>query len=138
VFGVNIFELTQMKLLLSILLTVIALTSYGQLTRKEKKAARRGTAVDQPTTLNPASGDADFVAPAVKERKEKKKSSGVTYNAQKEYEDRMASRAKTYRYNERMLMKPQYANPAYFGHKHKPKRHAAGKLKYCKECGIRH
>ena len=127
-----------MKLLLSILLTAIALTSYGQLSRKEKKAARKGTAVDQPTTLNPAADDADFEAPAVKMRKEKKKKSGITYNAQKEYDDRMAARAKTYRYNERMLMKPQYANPTYFGHKRKPKRHAAGKLKYCKECGIRH
>jgi hypothetical protein len=127
-----------MKLLLSILFTVIALTSYGQLTRKEKKAARRGTAVDQPTTLSPGSDDVDFGAPKVNEKKHKKKSSGVTYNAQNEYEDRMSARAKTYRYNERMLMKPQYANPAYFGHKHKPKRHAAGKLKYCKECGIRH
>jgi hypothetical protein len=127
-----------MKLLLSILFTIVALTSYGQLTRKEKKAARRGTAVDQPTTLSPGAEDADFVAPKVKEHKQKKKSGGITYNSQKEYEARMADRAKTYRYNERMLMKPQYANPAYFGHKHKPKRHAAGKLKYCKECGIRH
>ncbi|HTF20742.1 MAG TPA: hypothetical protein VK658_21865 [Chryseolinea sp.] len=126
-----------MKLLFSIILTVIALTSYGQLSRKEKKAARKGTAV-QPTTLSPGSEDADFVAPSVKMRKEKKKSRGITYNAQKEYDDRMASRAKTNRYNERMLMKPQYANPAYFGHKRKPKRHAPGKLKYCKECGIRH
>jgi len=127
-----------MKLLLSILLTVIALTSYGQLTRKEKKAARRGTPVDQPTTLSPGSDDVDFSAPKVTEHKHKKKSSGITYNAQNEYEARMSARAKTYRTNERMLMKPQYANPAYFGHKHKPKRHAAGKLKFCKECGIRH
>jgi hypothetical protein len=127
-----------MKLLLAIILTITALTSYGQLTRKEKKAARKGTAVDQPTTLSPGSEDSDFTAPTVKMRKERKKTKGITYNAQKEYDDRMAARAKTYRYNERMLMKPQYANPAYFGHKRKPKRHAAGKLKYCKECGIRH
>lgn len=126
-----------MRILISILLTMIAFTSYGQLTRKEKKAARRGTAVERPTTLNPGSEDADFVAPKVKERKQKKPG-GVTYNAQKEYEERMSARAKTYRYNERMLMKPQYANPAYFGHKRKPKRHAPGKIKYCKECGIRH
>jgi len=127
-----------MKLLLSILLTVIAFTSFGQLTRKEKKAARKGTAVEKPNTLSPGAEDIDLVAPKVKEHKRSKKSSGVTYNAQKEYDDRMAARAKTYRYNERMLMKPQYANPAYFGHKRKPKRHAPGKIKYCKECGIRH
>lgn len=127
-----------MRILISILLTMIAFASYGQLNRKEKKAARRGTAVERPTTLNPGSEDVDFVAPKVSERKQKKKPSGVTYNAQKEYEERMSARAKTYRYNERMLMKPQYANPAYFGHKRKPKRHAPGKIKYCKECGIRH
>lgn len=127
-----------MRLLISILFTLVALSSYGQLTRKEKKAARRGTAVDQPTTLNPGAEGMDFVAPKIKEQKHRKKSSGITYNAQKEYEDRMSARAKTYRYNERMLMKPQYANPAYFGHKRKPKRHAPGKIRYCKECGIRH
>lgn len=127
-----------MRLLLSIFFIAIALTSYGQLTRKEKKAARRGTAVEQPSTLSPGSEDIGFDAPTVKERKQKRKAGGITYNAQKEYEDRMASRAKTYRYNERMLMKPQYANPAYFGHKKKPKRHAPGKIRYCKECGIRH
>lgn len=127
-----------MRLLLSIFFIAIALTSYGQLTRKEKKAARRGTAVEQPSTLSPGAEDIGFDAPSVKERKQKRKASGITYNAQKEYEDRMAARAKTYRYNERMLMKPQYANPAYFGHKKKPKRHAPGKIKYCKECGIRH
>ena len=127
-----------MKLLLSKILVTIALTSYGQeLPRKEKKAARRGTAVE-PTTLSPGSDDFDFNAPAVKERKQRKKSSGITYNAQKEYEDRMSARAKTYRYNERILMKPHDPNPAYFGHKRKPKRHAPGKIKYCKECGIRH
>lgn len=131
-----------MRLLLTFAILTVALTSFGQdLTRKEKKAARRGTAVNQPNSLNPAADDEmELVAPKVKERKSKQrsKSDGITRNAQKEYDDRMAARAKTYRYNERMLMKPQYANPAYFGHKRKPKRHAPGKIRYCKECGIRH
>jgi hypothetical protein len=26
----------------------------------------------------------------------------------------------------------------YFGHKNPPKKHKAGKIRYCKECGIRH
>ncbi len=131
-----------MKLLLTLAIITVAVASFGQeLTRKEKKAARRGTAVNQPTSLNPAADDEmELVAPKVKEKQSKQssKSSGITRNAQKEYDDRMAARAKTYRYNERMLMKPQYANPAYFGHKRKPKRHAPGKIRYCKECGIRH
>lgn len=33
---------------------------------------------------------------------------------------------------------PQYSNPLYFGHKRPPKRHEAHKMRYCKECGIRH
>lgn len=34
--------------------------------------------------------------------------------------------------------KPQYSNPAYFGHKKKPKKRKRGKRKFCKECGIVH
>jgi hypothetical protein len=136
---VNIFELQHMKFLLAILL--IACTSAGyaqQLTRKEKKAARRGTAVDQPTTLNPGSEGGIISAPERSSRHKEKKFKGVTHNAQKQYEDRMNARAKTYRKNEKMLMTPQYSDPAYFGHKHKPKRRSPGKMKFCKECGIRH
>ena len=39
---------------------------------------------------------------------------------------------------EREMAKPQYSNPMYFGHKRPPKKHKPGKMKYCKECGIRH
>ncbi len=124
-----------MKFLLSIVLVVMTLTSYAQLTRKEKKAARKGTPVNQPTTLDP--GSEDFVAPKESHRKVKK-SHGPTYNAQKEFEQRMAARAKTYRKNEKNLMRPQYANPAYFGHKRLPKKRSANKMKFCKQCGIRH
>ncbi|HTE29518.1 MAG TPA: hypothetical protein VK666_04030 [Chryseolinea sp.] len=126
-----------MKLLVTILLTTIALSSYGQLTHKEKKAARKGLPLDEPTTLDPGNSDAPMLAPRTAERKVKK-SRGATHNAEKEFADRMEARAKTYRKNEKNLMKPQYANPAYFGHKHRPKKHSAGKMKYCKECGIRH
>lgn len=36
------------------------------------------------------------------------------------------------------LAKPQYSNPLYYGHKRPPKKHTPDKMKYCKECGIRH
>jgi hypothetical protein len=70
--------------------------------------------------------------------RKKKGETGLTYNSQKEFDARMEARGKTNRKNERMMLKPQYSNPMYFGHKRPPKKHGAGKLKYCKECGIRH
>jgi hypothetical protein len=48
---------------------------------------------------------------------------------------------KVAREKQRMLKKmaaPQYSNPLYFGHKRPPKKHIASRMRYCKECGIRH
>jgi hypothetical protein len=48
---------------------------------------------------------------------------------------------KVAREKQRMLRKmaaPQYSNPLYFGHKRPPKKHIASRMRYCKECGIRH
>ena len=38
----------------------------------------------------------------------------------------------------RLKKKPQYSNPTYLGHKRKPKKHKPGKMKFCKECGMKH
>ena len=127
----------MMKFLVAIILTFITLTSFAQLTRKENRAARRGESISEPTTLDPGSSSEPTFAPKKSPRKVKK-SNGPTYNGEREFQDRMDARAKTNRYNEKMMMKPQYSDPSYFGHKHKPKRHSAKKMKYCKECGIRH
>jgi len=123
-----------MRILFSTLLVLIACASFAQLSRKEKRAARKDQS-SQPTTLDPAS---DEPTSAPKQSRRKTKSTGATYNSQKEFEERMAARGKTYRKNEKMLMTPQYANPAYFGHKRPPKKRPANKMKFCKECGIRH
>ncbi|MEO8470997.1 MAG: hypothetical protein ABI477_02350 [Chryseolinea sp.] len=129
----------MMKFLVAIILTFITLTSFAQeLTRKEKKAARRGESISEPTSLDPGnSGDESTFSPKTSPRKVKK-SNGPTHNAEKEFQGRMDAKAKTNRYNEKMLMKPQYSDPSYFGHKHKPRRHSAKNMKFCKECGIRH
>ena len=126
-----------MKVLVALLLTFITCTAHAQLTGKEKRAARKGSSTNQPTTLDPGSANVPTVSPRLSGKKEKK-SKGPTYNAQKEFEDRMQARAKTYRKNEKMLMRRQFNDPSYFGHKHKPKKHSAAKMRYCKECGIRH
>ena len=127
-----------MRFHLLIVLVLAASTSFAQLTRKEKKAARRGTAVDQPTTLDPGSSMPDNSAKHEKRAKSRKKTTGATYNSQKEFQDRMDARAKTYRKNEKNMMTEQYTNPTYFGHKRPPKKRPADKMKLCKVCGIRH
>ena len=38
----------------------------------------------------------------------------------------------------KILSRPQYSNPLYFGHKRPPKKNEPHKRRYCKECGIRH
>ncbi len=64
----------------------------------------------------------------------------ITYYDQKikEYEQRMQANAKRDKKLARLMKKPQYADPSYFGHKHKPKKRPPGKRKLCKECGIVH
>jgi len=55
-----------------------------------------------------------------------------------EFEKRMELNAKKNEKMEKELKKPQYSDPTYFGHKHKPKKRPPGKKKYCKECGMYH
>ena len=128
-----------MRLLLLIAVLLVSSDVFAQLSRKEKKAARRNEPVDQPTTLDPASSMPDNSASHTKHTKsKKKKGSGPTYNSQKEYQDRMDARGKTYRKNEKNVVTEQYINPMYFGHKKPPKKRPAHKMKLCNVCGIRH
>ena len=55
-----------------------------------------------------------------------------------EYEDRMKANAKKHKKEARLMKKPKYSNPSFFGHKRKPKKRPPGKRKLCKECEIVH
>ena len=77
------------------------------------------------------------------EKANKKKSKRSSISQQfdqkvQEYYARMETNAKKYKKMEREMKKPQYSNPAYFGHKHPPKKRPPGKKKYCKVCGMVH
>ncbi|HCM77194.1 MAG TPA: hypothetical protein DIS90_12475 [Cytophagales bacterium] len=72
-------------------------------------------------------------AKAVKHKKTK-----VTRTAQYEFYKRVELAAKDKQRMLKKLSKPQFSNPAYFGHKKKPKKRPAHKMKYCTECHIRH
>ncbi len=56
----------------------------------------------------------------------------------KEYEKRMIANVKKHNKEARLMQKPQYSDPSYFGHKRKPKKRPVGKRRLCKECGIIH
>jgi hypothetical protein len=116
-----------------ILILLTAFSSYGQSGKKKKKRKQRqNTETSQPTSVDPGFPQKDY-AP-----KPKKASKGPTYESEQQYYERMDEREKTRRKNEKMMDKPQYSDPTYFGHKRPPKKRPPGKMKYCKVCGIKH
>lgn len=119
-------------LLCTIFFIVVAIgVSFGQ-ARKSKKKSRKPAQNTQPTTLNPLP-QREYAPKA-----SRKTSKVPTYESEEKYYERMAQLAKTKRKNEMLMLKPQYSDPMYFGHKRPPKKRKPGKMKYCRECGIRH
>lgn len=119
-----------MRVLVAIFLVLMVTTSFAQ-TRKQ----RRDPQVEQgPTSLDPLPKERHLP----KDARKRAESKGPTYNSEKEYYERVEAFGKTRRKNERMLMTPQYSDPSYFGHKRPPKKRPVHKMKFCKECGIRH
>jgi hypothetical protein len=75
---------------------------------------------------------------AKKSRRTKSFAPKTTVDLQREYYERVEDVVKARRKAERIMKKPQYSNPLYFGHKRPPKKHSAKKMRFCRECGIRH
>jgi hypothetical protein len=105
--------------------------------KKKKEVAKEESTNGQPSSLAPYNPEKQKSA-EIEKKKTRKPSRKVTYNARDKFYDRMEAVAKENRKAEKELKKPQYSDPSYFGHKRPPKRRPAGKLKYCKECGLRH
>lgn len=111
----------------------VALAQSGKKNKKKDKKKSQ-TEVRQPTSMDPS-----YPTPGYAPKYERKaKSIDLTYNAEKRYYQQKQKIAKDRKKAEKELMKPQYTDPMYFGHKRPPKKHKPGKMKYCKECGIRH
>lgn len=68
----------------------------------------------------------------------KSKKKNVKHSAQYEFYKRVELAAKDKQRLLKKLSKPQFSDPAYFGHKKKPKKRPAHKMKFCHECHIRH
>ncbi|MBX2967452.1 MAG: hypothetical protein KF845_15015 [Cyclobacteriaceae bacterium] len=120
-----------MRLLIFISICLFGVSTLGVAQSSKKKKKETGT-TQQPSSVDPYYPKQSY------QPKEKKASGKVTYDARDKFYDRMEQVAKAHRKAEKELSKPQYSDPTYFGHKRPPKRRPPHKMKYCKECGIRH
>lgn len=123
-------------MLVLVLILASANISFAQSSKKSKNKnkTQHTPPTRQPNTLQPYYPQKEY---GPKQRKGKSQSF-FDYDGEKRYYERLEEVAKAKRKAEKEMMKPQYSNPMYFGHKKPPKKNKAGKLKYCKECGIRH
>jgi hypothetical protein len=130
-----------MRSILVLLFVFMTVVSFGQ--SKKKKPQQRPKADERtapaPTSLDP-NVQQTFEPNKERSRKSKKRktSKGGSYSPEQDHADRVAALEKERRKTERMADKPQYSDPSYFGHKRPPKKRPPGKMKYCKECGLRH
>ena len=62
----------------------------------------------------------------------------TTVDLQQEYYERVEAVMKARKKAARQMEKPQYSDPRYFGHKRPPKKRSPERMRFCKECGIRH
>jgi hypothetical protein len=114
------------------LLSIVFLLALAQsgFSQSSKESGTNG-----PSSLTPYYPEKTKSAEKTKKKKPRGK---VTYDAREKFYDRMEQVAKDNRKAEKELQKPQYSDPSYFGHKRPPKRRPVGKLKFCKECRLRH
>lgn len=124
----------NIRVILIVFLAFAATDSFAQSRRGKKKAKKSVETVQQPTSRDPLSLPKKEYTP----KASRKSAKGPTYNLEEEYYERMADVAKERRKAEKIMTKPQYSDPMYFGHKRPPKKRKPSKMKFCKECGIRH
>jgi len=114
-----------------LLALVVSAAAHGQSSKKKKKATvqQRSSNMHEP-----------YYQPNISPKKSTKHrdAGGPTYDSQQEFYARVTEVQKKREKTEKLMEKPQYSDPMYFGHKHRPKKRAPSKMKFCKVCGIRH
>jgi len=122
----------QMRIFIIVLLSFVGGACLAQSKRKQKKENEE--AGQLPNSMDPSSSQKKESYAPKKERSPKTNFD----NPEEDFYNRMKDLQKTKRKNEKMMEKPQYSDPMYFGHKRPPKKHRPDKMKFCKVCGIRH
>jgi hypothetical protein len=98
-----------------------------------------GQQAERENTLRPKGLPPKF--PSEKEVRAREKNAfkpKTTVDLQKEYYERVESVMKARKKTARLMQKPQYSDPSYFGHRRPPKKRSVKNMRFCKECGIRH
>ncbi len=115
---------------------MMATDCHAQFGRKKKKAEKERVYAADVSSRSPESKPSTTFS---SEKKFSKKKFPTAAEGIKKAHDLYAANAKkNAKMAEELASNPRYADPSYFGHKHKPKKHRPGKKKYCKECGIAH
>lgn len=123
----------ELRVALIVLFACISAESSAQFWKRKKNPEQEAT-MRQPNSLDPTVFPDKDYAPKASRRSSK----GPTYGLEEEYYERMEEVVKNRRKAEKLMEKPQYSDPLYFGHKRPPKKRKPSRMKYCKECGIRH
>jgi len=89
-----------------------------------------------PNSLDPGTKKV-FYSPS-HAKKVKTRKVNVKHTPRYEFYKRVEMAAREKQKNLKKLSKAQYSDRRYFGHKHIPARRPWYKIRYCKECGIRH
>lgn len=126
----------RMRAISIVILVLLSIAAYSQSGKKKNK--KQTIPDEQQTSSGPNTLDPNTEKKYEPKKRSRKSSKGPTFDNEQQYYERMAALEKTRRKNERMLDKPQYSDPSYFGHKRPPKKRPPGKMKYCKVCGLRH
>jgi hypothetical protein len=118
-------------LFVSVLVLLTAASTAAQSSRKRQKDKELN---GQSSTL-----DAYYPKKEYGPKDSKKKSQHLlAHDGEKHLHDRRTESDKDKRKAEKIMMSSQYAELGFFGHRRFPKRHKPRKMKYCRECGIRH
>ncbi len=127
-----------MKLFIGIFSLLLLFSVSVNAQSKKNKNKKETTQQYAPSSRDAWSYD-DNVASSKKNKKQgKSKSPKKQKDLIAEFNQRMKDNVKKYKKRDRQMKKPQYSDPSYFGHKHKPKKRKPGKKKFCKECGLVH
>ncbi|HEY5690686.1 MAG TPA: hypothetical protein VIS49_04435 [Cyclobacteriaceae bacterium] len=120
-------------MLFRIVIFVLFCFSFSKVSAQKRKTS------DESNSFDPKVVDERFVPE--KSIKRKKGRFGRTYEARKEFHDRIEKNWKEREKREKNVSgerKPDKSQPPYFGHKRPPKIRPAGKQKMCKICHIMH
>jgi len=124
----------DVRVILILFMLLLTAESHAQFWKSKKSKEKSEPSSQQPTSLDPTTSTRKEYAP----KESSKSARRSSQSPEQKFFERMEDLERVRRKNERMMEKPQYSDPMYFGHKRPPKKRKASRMKFCKECGIRH